>query len=148
MMNPSCTRSATTGVEYCLPDLLPVCRIAAAYQFFRPASVPMTGLRKYLVEIRTARSSGRGQVPGASATSLTIRAVDCGSKTAISGYGRWLPQRAATPFGVVRVGVAAFDQFGEVFFANSMSPLDRDISTLGHGLGRKRRIAVVANAQR
>ena len=73
-MNPSCARSATIGVEYCLPEFLPVCRIAAAYQFFRPASVRMTGLSKYLFEVRTARSSGRGQVPGASATSLTIPA--------------------------------------------------------------------------
>jgi hypothetical protein len=31
-------------------------------------------LSKYLFEIRTARSSGRGQVPGASAISLTLLA--------------------------------------------------------------------------
>src|SRR5258708_3873496 len=72
MMNPSCVRSAPTGVENCLPDFLPVCRMAAAYEFFRPANEPMAGLSKYLFEIRTARSSGRGQVPGASATSPTI----------------------------------------------------------------------------
>ena len=34
--------------------------------------VRMSGLSKYLFETRTAASSGRGQVPGANATLLTI----------------------------------------------------------------------------
>jgi hypothetical protein len=49
--------------------------MAAAYQYFRPASVLMSGLSKYLFEVRIAASSGRGQVAGAIAILLTIR--DC-----------------------------------------------------------------------
>jgi hypothetical protein len=46
--------------------------MAAAYEFFRPARVRITGLSMYLFQIRIVRSSGRGQVPGASATSPTV----------------------------------------------------------------------------
>jgi hypothetical protein len=73
MTNPSCVRTTPTGVEYCLPDFLPICRIAAAYEFFRPANLPMIGLSKYLFETRIARNNGPGHVPGASSTPLTVR---------------------------------------------------------------------------
>src|SRR5258708_33602552 len=91
MMNPSCTRSAPIGVEYCLPDFLPVCRIVAAYEFFRPASAPMTGLSKYLFEIRTARSSGRARFPVQAPRRRRYSGADCGCKTAISGWRRSVP---------------------------------------------------------
>ncbi len=93
MRNPSGTRSAPTGVEYFLPDFLPVCRRTAAAEFVRPARVPMSGLSRYLFDMRTARSSGAGQVPGASATPPTVRR----RPEPISGALCWRSAAAAWP---------------------------------------------------
>ena len=58
------TRSATMGVEYRFPDRRPVCSMTDAYQCRLPARRSITGLRRYLFEVRINLRNDGDQVSG------------------------------------------------------------------------------------
>src|SRR4029077_2887738 len=96
--------SAPTGVEYCLPDFLPECTIAAAYPFFS-ASLLMSGLSRYLFEVRTASSSGGATFLVLAPPCRRYSRIDRGSQTTILAYVRQLRRRrAADPLSRLLTG--------------------------------------------
>jgi hypothetical protein len=57
-MKPSSMGLTTTGAAYSLPERRPLCRITQAYQWRRPASFIIAGLRTRLLKARTSSMIG------------------------------------------------------------------------------------------